>query len=553
MFVKNLMNQRQSITTFEKQTTLQEKEYRIRLNASIDCVRFLLRQGLTFRGHDETDGSDNKSNFLELLQWLDDRCDVVDRVVLKKRYRAGMFRCSYKCYYGRPWKRFFAILVDESHDVSCKEQLALVSRFVNKKGEVVEMFVGLRHVSGTSTLTIKETIYDMLSKWNLNNTSIRGNAMMVLLVLVFVAKNHTKVNDFFDAVSRLLNINGSSYKRRDNLRIKQENKVMEALLESGTGLNQEMDIKRPSDTQWGSHFSSLLNIKNIYSSICEVLEDLGKDNSDRDRKAEAICILSHKSFEYNITKKRPRYRKCHESTIQEIRDVGWEPLLGNVTLFCNKHDVRIVDMEDEYYDGFSRRRGSQVGNHRFNEANTKLLLCMACLCPRESFKAFDLDKLMEMATLYKEEFRTEYDLQVLEVEFKNYIKDVREGERFNQLKSIGEFAKKMVDGKKHIIYLKVYLLLKLALILPVATTSVERAFSVMKLVKTDVRNKMGDQFLSDSLVSYIEKNVLDSISNDTTVKLYQAIRPRRNDMEWLIFYNGMMMVTNLLKTFTSRI
>ncbi|XP_023751173.3 uncharacterized protein LOC111899564 [Lactuca sativa] len=132
-----------------------------------------------------------------------------------------------------------------------------------------------------------------------------------------------------------------------------------------------------------------------------------------------------------------------------------------------------------------------------------------------------------MATLYKEEFRTEYDLQVLEVEFKNYIKDVREGERFNQLKSIGEFAKKMVDGKKHIIYLKVYLLLKLALILPVATTSVERAFSVMKLVKTDVRNKMGDQFLSDSLVSYIEKNVLDSISNDTTVKLYQAIRPRR--------------------------
>ena len=40
-----LMNQRQSITTaFEKQTTLQEKKYRIRLNASIDCVRFLLRQ-----------------------------------------------------------------------------------------------------------------------------------------------------------------------------------------------------------------------------------------------------------------------------------------------------------------------------------------------------------------------------------------------------------------------------------------------------------------------------------------------------------------------------
>nr|KAJ0204376.1 hypothetical protein LSAT_V11C500265030 [Lactuca sativa] len=42
---KNLMNQRQSITSaFEKQTTLKEKQYRTHLNASNDCVRFLLHQ-----------------------------------------------------------------------------------------------------------------------------------------------------------------------------------------------------------------------------------------------------------------------------------------------------------------------------------------------------------------------------------------------------------------------------------------------------------------------------------------------------------------------------
>ncbi|CAI9279120.1 unnamed protein product [Lactuca saligna] len=75
--------------------------------------------------------------------------------------------------------------------------------------------------------------------------------------------------------------------------------LVEGELESGTGLNQQVGIKRPSDTRWGSHFSSLLNIKNIYSSICEVLEDLGRDNSDRDRKAEAICILRLlKSFDF---------------------------------------------------------------------------------------------------------------------------------------------------------------------------------------------------------------------------------------------------------------
>ncbi|KAI3708356.1 hypothetical protein L2E82_37524 [Cichorium intybus] len=277
--------------------------------------------------------------------------------------------------------------------------------------------------------------------------------------------------------------------------------LAEGELESGTGLNQEVGIKRPSDTRWGSHFASLLNIKNIYSSICEVLEDLSEDNSDRDRKVEAIRILkSFKSFDFvfclhlmvdilgitnhlNTTLQRKdqdivnamNQVSSSKKAIQEIRDLGWKPLLGNITLFCDKYDVEIVDMEYAYYNGIGRRRGSQVNNfhhyhvdvfkavidmqlqelnHRFNEASTKLLLSIACLCPRESFKAFNLNKLMEMATLYREEFPTEYDLQLLEVELQNYIKDVREDERFNRLKSIGELAKKMVDEQKHIIFPK---------------------------------------------------------------------------------------------------
>ena len=39
----------------------------------------------------------------------------------------------------------------------------------------------------------------------------------------------------------------------------------------------------------------------------------------------------------------------------------------------------------------------------------------------------------------------------------------------------------------------VYRLVELALLLPVATASVERVFSAMKAVKTDLRNRMGDE------------------------------------------------------------
>ena len=75
-------------------------------------------------------------------------------------------------------------------------------------------------------------------------------------------------------------------------------------------------------------------------------------------------------------------------------------------------------------------------NNRFNEVNTNLLLCIACLWPSESFKAFDSKKIMKMATLYPEEFPTEYDLRVLEVDPGNYIQYVCEDERFTDLKSI---------------------------------------------------------------------------------------------------------------------
>ncbi|KAL4557435.1 hypothetical protein LXL04_035612 [Taraxacum kok-saghyz] len=211
---------------------------------------------------------------------------------------------------------------------------------------------------------------------------------------------------------------------------------------SGTGLNQEVGIKRPSDTRWGSHFSSPLNIKIIYSSLCEVLEDLGEDNSDRDRKGEAIRILKAiKSFDFvfclhfmvDILAVTNHLNTCLQRkdqdivnamiqvTLQDIRDVGWE--LALIFTCCN----------------------SECGT-------------------REYFKAFDLDRLMELATFYEEEFPTKYDLQVLEVELKNYIKDVQEDERFHQLKSIGELAKKIVKEQKHIIFPKVYLLMKLALI-----------------------------------------------------------------------------------------
>jgi len=71
------------------------------------------------------------------------------------------------------------------------------------------------------------------------------------------------------------------------------------------------------------------------------------------------------------------------------------------------------------------------------------------------------------------------------------------------------------------------LLLKLALLLPVATATVERSFSAMNFVKNQMRNRMGDEFLNGCLVIYIESDIFDSVENEknlTTLSKYDITK-----------------------------
>lgn len=75
-------NQRQSVEhIFSQHSSDMEVAYRTRLTAILDVARFLLRQGLAFRGHDESSSSRNKGNFLELLQWYCERDERIAKTL----------------------------------------------------------------------------------------------------------------------------------------------------------------------------------------------------------------------------------------------------------------------------------------------------------------------------------------------------------------------------------------------------------------------------------------------------------------------------------------
>lgn len=138
----------------------------------------------------------------------------------------------------------FCLLVDECADVSGKEQMAVVPRYVDKFGAVQERLISVVHVNETSASCLKSSIDHLFSKYGLNIKQVRGQrydgasnmrgefnglralimrenssayyvhcfAHQLQLVIVAVAKKNDDVSDFFDMISLLLNVAGALYK-----------------------------------------------------------------------------------------------------------------------------------------------------------------------------------------------------------------------------------------------------------------------------------------------------------------------------------------------------
>jgi hypothetical protein len=123
---------------------------------------------------------------------------------------------------------------------------------------------------------------------------------------------------------------------------------------------------------------------------------------------------------------------------------------------------------------------------------------------------------MSLAKLYPKDFDSE-DLRDIHHHLCLYIADVQADERFSNIQTIVDLSQILVETIKHLCYPLVYRLLKLVLVLPVATATVERCFSAMKIVKTYLRNRLNDGSSSDNLICYVEKEEIKKVTNDVVL------------------------------------
>ncbi|XP_073133535.1 uncharacterized protein [Henckelia pumila] len=275
---QDLLNQEQHIETSLARSSEQNRQnYRV-----------------PFRGHDESQNSINQGNFLELLKFLAchneevrrvsfDNAPGNDKLICHNIQKDIVRSCAWETtnvILKELGDNFFSILLDESRDVSVKEQLAIVLRFVDSKGCVVERLLGFKHFTRTTAQALKCALLDLLSAHGLSVSRIRGQrydgasnmqgeinglkdlilkenecayyihcfAHQLQLALIAVAKNHINIASLFHVLCNIVNVVGGSCKRHDSLREKQAVRIIQALeneeITKGRGLNQESTLNR---------------------------------------------------------------------------------------------------------------------------------------------------------------------------------------------------------------------------------------------------------------------------------------------------------------------
>ncbi|GAA0184662.1 hypothetical protein LIER_31950 [Lithospermum erythrorhizon] len=256
------------------------------------AARLLLRGGQLFREKLEGKDSLYKGHFIEYAQELREAYGIEDlRTMTCPNVQKDICCASAFLVTSKIVKELgndlFSVLIDESGDCSTKAQMAICLRFVDTKGSVVKRFFGIAHLKETSSVSLKKTLLDILTSYQLSLSKIRGqgydgisNMSSRLGGLKTLIQNEVPlafyVHYFAHQLQLALVVAVSCH--------------LDGLGESGTGSNQQTSLSRTGDTRWGSNYKTLTSIENLFGPVICVLKKILEDTSCKVR-GEAMTLL----------------------------------------------------------------------------------------------------------------------------------------------------------------------------------------------------------------------------------------------------------------------
>ncbi|XP_050365454.1 uncharacterized protein LOC126783978 [Argentina anserina] len=466
------------------QSSQEIADNRLRLITSIESVRLLVHQGCTFRGHDESANSSNCGNF-----------DAV----------------------------------------------------VNSFGRVsLEVSRVTKNAHGNAKYTAPSIQKEIV---NILGNNVRKNI-----------RDEVGVGKFCIFVDEAT-FNFKSIRKEESVEL-----VAVGTLKTGLGLNQSSTLQRARATRWGSHLrsiSSLIKLFGVTRTTCRNLIIRGP-NKVQDEECGickalkrfdfVICLhlmydvmmitdflcqsLQKKSIDILNTL---RFLSLTKSKLQDMRDNGWDALIMKVTSFCCEYDILIPYMSASYkkdmrackqditIEQFYRVNVFYVVidfqlaelNSRFLDESVELLVLSTTFDPHDNFQSFRSEDVHNLALRFYPADFTSYELFALDMKCGYFLADIQMDSRFANITSVSDLCRRLVESRKSALFPMIYRLICLVLTKPVSTTTTERAFSSMNIIKNKLRNRMEDEFLDDLMVFYTEKELTNSIDNDSVITEFE--------------------------------
>jgi len=200
-------------------------------------------------------------------------------------------------------------------------------------------------------------------------------------------------------------------------------------------------------------------------------------------------------------------------------------LYKKTTCHSSQQQGLVIVYQHYHYDIFNSIIDIQLEelNSRFSDGTMKFLVLSSALEPKDNFISFKVDDIYKLdKKFYLEDFN-EQEMYYLRSQLEYYQIDVIHHKSFQNMSTIYELCRGLAETIKSQHYHLIDRLIHLILTLPVFTATTERVFSAMKHVKTMFRNKIEEEFLTNSMMIYIERKLVEDINLDSIIdELYST-------------------------------
>ncbi len=224
--------------------------------------------------------------------------------------------------------KFYAIIADETPDMSKTEQLSLLVRFV-WNGEVEERLLAMMPMHETTAEALFEAVTQKLQQHGIDVADLRGQcydgannvagvhtglqarikevspsalythcyAHVLNLVIVDTMSKNKIARDFFGTLQNLY-VFIQSCPKRHSVYVKNQRKIN---ARAGGGEKREYTLKKLSDTRWACRAEGIIGIYRTLDAVIATLKDVRENETKAAIAAEAKGLLQNvQDFEFIV-------------------------------------------------------------------------------------------------------------------------------------------------------------------------------------------------------------------------------------------------------------